>query len=189
MSTSPILKQGKNSEGEKWMEAMRDASALITGILRVTHPELFHTGCEVMKIIRRKSDLEELINQWGNPFNALSVIAHRSCPPHRDTKSRTPYYDILTSVGDFKTVDIAFTSLGATVPLHPGDVIAMCGHLVSHEAKECDGDRVCYAWYMRGSVHAHMEAFPASWMTQEVYKDFIKDPEAQLNRPFNIFKF
>ena len=42
---------------------------------------------------------------------------------------------------------------------------------------------------MRGSVHAHMEAFPASWMTQEVYKDFIKDPEAQLNRPFNIFKF
>ena len=103
-----------------------------------------------------------MINQWGNPFNALSIIAHWRCPSHRDTKSRVPYYDILTSIGDFKHVALNLTSLEVEITLRPGGVVVMCGHIVSHEAKECERDRVCYAWYMRGSVHAHMEARPAS---------------------------
>ena len=158
------------------MKSMRDASALITEILRITHLELFHTACEAMENIWKDSRLTDLINQWGNPFNALSIIAHRRCPSHRDTKSRVPYYDILTSIGDFEHVALNLTSLGVEITLRPGGVVVMCGHIVSHEAKECDGDRVCYAWYMRGSVHAHMEARPASWMTQEVYREFVKNP-------------
>lgn len=168
---------------------MADMSAVVTGVLRVIHPDLFHTGFYVMRKLRKKQKFTEVIGQWANPFNAISLIANRSCPPHRDTKSRIPYYDILASFGDFTSVDFHLRSVGAKAVLKPGGMVALCGHVVMHEAKECEGDRICYAWYMRGSVHAHMSAPPASWMTQDVYSQFVGHPEGWFHREIRTVRF
>lgn len=167
------------------METMGDASALISGILRITHPELFHTACKVMEEIKNTHKCSDIIDQWGTPFNALSIVVNRSCPPHRDTKSRTPYYDILASFGDFSSVRINLKTFGMTAILRPGGMVVMSGHVVLHEAEECDGDRVCYAWYMRGSVHSQMEGPPTSWMAQEVYREFVESPEFWFRRKYH----
>ena len=171
------------------MDAMADMSAVVTGVLRIIHPELFHSGYYVMRKLQKKPRFTNVIGRWANPFNAISVVANRACPSHRDTKSRMPYYDILASFGNFPTFDFHLRSVGAKAVLKPGGMVALCGHMVMHEAKECDGDRICYAWYMRGSVHAHMHAHPASWMAQDVYSEFVGHPSEWFHRPLRKKKF
>lgn len=164
---------------------MADTSAIITGVLRIIHPELFHTGCEVISCLQNKYGFTDILNRWATPFNAMSIITHRESPPHRDIMSCISYYDILGNYGAFDTVEFSLPSLSAMASMRPGGLIAICGQVVRHGVEKCTGDRVCYAWYMRGSIHAHMEARPASWMTQDVYRAFVNDPQKWFHRDYH----
>lgn len=163
---------------------MEETQALVTGLLRIMHPQLYHNACTAMDKIRLDPRLRPHVDRWGSPFNAMSIIVNRHCDVHRDGKSRNPYLDILASVGDFTQVDFLLDSIGICVKLRPGGVVGLCGHILSHGAMKCDGNRICHAWYMRGSVHGCMEVDPGTWMNQVVYKDFVADPEKHMKRPW-----
>lgn len=182
LCTSPVLQAGERSPGRRWLSAMEETQALVTGILRIMHPELYHTSCEAMERIRKDSRFRDSIDNWGSPFTAMSIIVNRHCEVHRDGKSRNPYFDILASVGDFDVVDFLLDSVGLVVKVQPGGVVGLCGHILSHGAGRCDGNRVCHAWYMRSSVHGCMEVDPASWMNQSIYRNFVSDPQKYLQR-------
>ena len=161
---------------------MAEVHGIMSGILRIMHPECYHTACEAMDKIRTCPKFADLINQWGCPFNALSIIINRFCGAHRDNKSRMEYFDILASFGDFKNFVFHMESVGVQANLKPGGVVGLCGNIIVHEANECAGNRVCYAWYMRRTVQMSMEVRPAGFMNQQIYKDFVKDPKWWFNR-------
>ena len=185
ITTSPILQGGPVSPGRQWLQAFSNSHALVTGILRIMHPELYHTSCEVMAELQKLPEQKDIVGCWGCPYNALSIIVNRSCPPHIDTKSRAPYFNIISSFGHFDTAFVRLPSIGGIVHLKPGGFVGLCGHVVYHEVLPCDDDRICYAWYMRRSVHADMEARPATWMSQDVYAQFVHDPVSFFWRSFD----
>ena len=161
---------------------MAEIHGLIAGIFRIMHPELYHSACDAMAKIRRSGKFTDIVDRWGSPFNALTLIVNRHCGPHRDTKSSKTYLDLLASFGDFDTVRFKLNSINAEVNIKSGGVVGICGHVLRHEALRCAGNRICCAWYMRESVHASMEVQPVGWMNQQIYSDFIPDPEKRLKR-------
>ena len=171
-----MLQNGKHSPGGQFISKIEEVHGLLSGILRIMHPQQYHASMKAMQRILTSPKHTEIIDRWGCPFNALSIIVNRRCRPHRDTKSRISYFDLLGSFGNFTDFQFHMKSIGVTVNVQSGGMIGLCGHLILHEASECVGDRVCYAWYMRGSVHSAMEVAPASWMNQQVYRDFVPDP-------------
>ena len=154
-------------------------SALITGILRIIHPEMYLAGYDAMKKVAHKfPDFAHDIDQWGHPFTAISAISNRQTPVHQDTKSRIPYYDILSSFSPFPDSRLEYTHHGIKAYMKPGGFAAFCGFVMPHKAMDCAGDRLCCAWYMRRSIHAAINAMPAPWMDQKTYFDCLVKPLA-----------
>lgn len=181
-SPSPLLAEN-DPQGLGWTIAMSDTSAIVTGILRIMHPDLYRAGCEAMaQLLTNQPELFDLIQRWGTPFTAVSVISNRITVPHRDTKSLMEYFDILTSVGPFTFTLMEFDGIGIQVKIIPGTIIGLCGWVLRHAVPKCREDRVIYAWYMRGAVHASQDVRPASWMTQEVYGKFMSSFQKWLSR-------
>lgn len=162
---------------------MSDTTAIVTGMLRIMHPNLYRAGCEAMAhLFQAQPQLRNIIGRWGNPFTAVSIISNRRTPPHRDTKSLMEYFDILTSVGTFTSAVMELDGIGIQIQITPGTVIGLCGWVLRHAVAKCGKDRVFYGWYMREAVHASQGVRPASWMTQEVYGDFIENFQSWLGR-------
>ena len=126
------------------------------------HPELYYTRVEVINKLRQIPHVQEILDLWGCPYNALSIIVNCACPPHVDTKSQNPYFDLISSFDHFDIAFVRLPSIGGIVYLKPGGFVGLCGHVVYHEVLPCDDDRICYAWYMQRSVHANIEARPAT---------------------------
>lgn len=160
--------------GVGWSTAMSDTSAIVTGLLRIMHPALYRAGCEAMaKLTAQQPHLSKILQRWGTPFTAITIISNRSTPAHRDTRSLKEYFDILTSVGQFSNAVMELDGVGIQVMVTPGTVIGLCGWVLRHAVKKCSGDRIFYGWYMRSAVHASQGIRPASWMPQETYRTFI----------------
>ena len=81
--------------------------------------------------------------------------------------------DILTSIGDFRNTYFFLESLGFGMELTPGSVVALCSMTLLHEVNRGEGDRVCLAWYMRGKVHASLDASPGRWTNWDEYKPYV----------------
>jgi hypothetical protein len=56
--------------------------------------------------------------------------------------------------------------VGLKLSYGPGSVLGMAGKVIRHGVSDCQGDRVCLAYYMRDKVHERMETEAASWMKQ-----------------------
>lgn len=138
-----------------------------------------------MAELRLQDGLKEYVDDWGSPFSAMSFINNRITPAHRDSKSRKPYFDILSSIGSFNQAVLEFEGLGFDVVMRPGAVVGLLGSIVRHAVSDWGaGDRVCMAWYMRSSLHAYTDARPASWMSQEHYREYVANEENYLHRTF-----
>lgn len=116
--------------------------------------------------LRNQSDLHSALLQWPSVFNAVTVLSNRSTPLHRDNKSRAPWYDLLATIGQYSGAFMDLPSIGLRLAYGPGTVIGMGGKVIRHGVSDCDGDRVCLAYYMRDKVHERMGTEAATWMKQ-----------------------
>lgn len=165
---------------------MSETSAIVTGMLRIMHPDEYRAGCDAMaQLLAKQADLRAIINRWGTPFSAVTILSNRSTPAHRDVRSLMEYLDILTSVGTFTEALMELDGIGIQLRITPGTVVGLCGWVLRHAVKPCGGDRIFYGWYMRSAVHASQNVRPASWVTQEVYGKFVED----FNRWFGRDKY
>ena len=163
-----------NRSSHYYLANMEDTHVLISGILRIIQPELYNTGMDVIqKIMAKDPSKTTFLESWGNPFSAASVISNQEMESHWDSHSRYEYMDILTSVGSFRNMYVNFEGLGFGMELTPGCLVALCGMTLLHEVSWEKGDWVCFAWYMRGKVHASLDASPASWMKWDEYKSYV----------------
>ena len=57
-----------------------------------------------------------------------------------------------------------------TLEYGPGTVVGLSGMILEHEVSDFEGERVCYAYFMRDSVHEWAKVRPGTWMNTEYYK-------------------
>ncbi|KAK7686465.1 hypothetical protein QCA50_010689 [Cerrena zonata] len=170
LKTSPFL---TTSAGEAWMSDFLDAGSMISGILRIMHPDQYRMQWEVVLALRRDSRFADVLDVWPSIFQAISVIANRQAPLHRDPKGNYYWYDILVSVGQYTKAHLCLEPLGFQMHNRPGTVVGFSGKGIRHGVAEADGQRFSHAFYLRTDVQQYCGVRAAACMTQEVFRRWV----------------
>lgn len=161
----------------EWCRENKQFSHVLSGVLSIMHPELYQLGQQAMCKLRETSEatgapwvpcyendrLQEVLEIWGHPWTALSIMVNRATPYHRDTNGRNPWMDLMVTVGEYEHGRLELPGLGVRLEYNPGTIVGLCGKVVVHGAAEVEGDRACLAYYMRNGVHERLGIPAGTW--------------------------
>ena len=163
----------------EWLLAMKETSALMSGVLAVTHPELYDRAHESMMQLRKEFENEDL-GLWESVFNVIAVISNRRTDPHRDIKTDAHWYDILVTVGRYTDTFLTLRGLNAKLVYNSGTIVALSSRILLHEVNMPVGERVCYSWYMRESIFEYTRTEYAHWSVLKNYSSTDADDDEEL---------
>jgi hypothetical protein len=128
-------------------------------------------GNLMLQSLRELKTTEEIAKQWQSVYTGVSVISNRVTPSHRDTRGRAEWFDTLMSYSDPRvTPRLLIEDIGLDLEYRSGAVISFCGTLLKHKVESWgDGDRVCYAHFMREEVRKRLDVTAAGWLYQSRY--------------------
>lgn len=113
----------------------------------------------------------ELLKIWTSAFTGITVISNRKTPAHRDRGAAFQDYDILSSVGTHRLAKLLIHDFGVPFAYGPGTVVALCGRFLQHEVPEWEeGERVCYAHFMKRKVLEKLRSGAREWVTLDMFK-------------------
>lgn len=140
--------------------------------MAVIHPELYNAGRKTLTRLRDAAEIQpqDVLKRWTSVFSGVSVISNRVTPSHRDRQSSHEWYDLLATLGDYSDCDMKLPGLGISLEYGPGTVIGLSGMVLEHGVPKFDGDRVCYAYFMRDKVHQWAEVPAGTWMSTKYYE-------------------
>jgi hypothetical protein len=156
----------------EWLDAISESNAILSAILAVIHPKLYDAGWETAKRLRDTPEIDpqDVLSQWASVFSGVAVISNRSTPPHRDRSSRCHWYDILATVGRYRNCNLELPGLGISLEYGPGTVVGISGNVLEHAVPSFEGDRACYAYFMRNNVHEWANVPASDWMYTKYYE-------------------
>ena len=148
-----------------------EVEAFMNLTLSLINPDLFRTGLHMLQRLRELEATSELAQEWQSVFTGISIISNRKTPSHRDKRARYEWFNMLLSYSDTETNPrLLINDLGLDLEYPSGTVVAFCGNILKHEVKSWgDGDRVCYAHFMREAVRKRLDAPPAGWVNRKIY--------------------
>lgn len=174
LEISASLKSG--TVMHNWLSEVMIFSALMGGVLRIMHPDLYAAGIQALvelagspELVKEGNDVLPILAVWSLPFSSYSIISNRKTPVHRDNSSRPAWYDMLVTLGAYEDGDLRLPGIGLTFDYRPGSVVALGGKLLKHEVPEVEGNRVCLAYYMRDKVHERLQIPAPGWMSLDKY--------------------
>ncbi|KAK7681501.1 hypothetical protein QCA50_015233 [Cerrena zonata] len=170
LATSPFL---RSPRGRQWVQGVSEVGMLLSGVLRIMHPDQYRMMYETQKAIATDSRFEASISNWPFIFNATTIVANRRCRLHRDTRGSMQLFDLLVSVGRYQNAPFFLHPAGLQIPNSPGTIVAFSGKAFPHGVAKANGSRVCHAFYMRQSLQIFTKVRPSEWMKQEVYRQWV----------------
>jgi hypothetical protein len=155
----------------EWLDCLSDSNTILSAILAVMHPDLYERGRETFKRFRGTPGIkrQDVLSRWTSVFNGVSVISNRTTPAHRDGSSLPEWYDLLVTVGNYENCHMELPGIGVSLEYGPGTMLGFSGMTLEHEVTSFKGDRVCYAYFMRDTIHEWAKVPPALWMKTEYY--------------------
>jgi RNA polymerase subunit RPABC4/transcription elongation factor Spt4 len=172
MNMSASLKQGRTGDkGRQWLTASGESLALLSAVLRVIHPEQYALGRSTMEKLAGRADLFDVVKIWSSVFNGLQVISNRECPIHRDNKSRSEWYDLLATIGPYRSAVFEMPGIGIRLAYPTSTVIGLCGRVLRHGVSAADGERICIAQYMRENVQRRVGNINTGWSRWDYYRN------------------
>jgi hypothetical protein len=160
----------------EWLDEIMESNLVMSAILAIIHPKLYKAGRKTFDYTRNAAktaaDLkgQNVLSRWTSVFNGLSVIGNRVTPLHRDVNSRVQWYDLLITLGSYRDCTLELPGAGCSLEYGPGTVVGLSGMVLAHEVPKFDGERVCYAYFMRNNVHEWATVRGEGWMNTEYYK-------------------
>jgi Oxygenase domain of the 2OGFeDO superfamily len=155
-----------------WLDAISESNAILSAILAVIHPNLYDAGWQTTKCLRDTPEIcpQDVLSKWASVLSGVAVISNRSTLPHRDGSSRNNWYDILVTLGRYRNCNLELPGLGISLEYGPGTVVGISGKVVEHAVPGFEGDRVCYAYFMRNNVHEWAKVPGSDWMRTKYYE-------------------
>jgi hypothetical protein len=83
---------------------------------------------------------------------------------------RKQWYDLLAIIGCYQNSNLELLGLGLLLEYSPGTVVGLLGATLEHTVPHFEGERVCYAYFMRDSVHEWAKVPAKDWMTTSYYQ-------------------
>ena len=163
-----------SEEAELWLLSSQAVMAILNDVLELTHPELYQAGKEILARLREDELTNHKASLWSSVFTGISVMANRLTKPHIDRNGSHAWYDVLTTIGSYSNATLHLQELGLDLHYPSGTVVAFCANLLTHEVDSWgEGDRICYAMFMRKAVLRHFGKDAVGWMTQGFYSQKI----------------
>lgn len=162
----------KHQEALDWLSDISESNSVLSAILSVIHPSLYSAGREAVIRLRQNAEIHPLgnvLDKWNTVFSGLSIICNRTTPVHRDTQSRSHWYDLLTALGPYQNCNLGLPGLGISLEYGPGTVVGLSGKVLEHQVLSYEGERVCYAYFMRSNVLEWAGVDGGSWMKTDHY--------------------
>ena len=155
-----------------WLDTISESNTILSAILAVIHPHLYDAGWQTTKHLRGTAEIDpqDLLSRLASVFSGVSVISNRTTPPHRDLNSRAHWYDLLATLGSYQDCNLELPGLGISLEYGPGTVVGILGNVLEHEVPSFEGDRVCYAYFMRNNMHEWADIPASEWMSIKYYK-------------------
>jgi hypothetical protein len=155
----------------EWLQKSNNFERFLNLTLSLIHPTLFKCGLEILQQLRVSAPTMDIAKKWQSVYTGISIISNRITPAHRDTKSKPEWYDLLMNyAGSQANPKLLIKDLGLELQYSSGAVVGLCGMILEHEVRSWgNGDRVCYAHFMRESVRKHMNANDPGWVYQSMY--------------------
>lgn len=125
----------------------------------------------MLQKLRLSSSTMDIAKKWQSVYTGIAIISNRVTPPHRDSKGKPEWFDLLMSYagGDAKP-KLVINDLGLELDYSSGTVVGLCGTIFEHEVGSWgEGDRVCYAHFMRDSVRQRLQVHDPGWVTQSMF--------------------
>jgi hypothetical protein len=155
-----------------WLDAISESNAILSAILAVIHPTLYDAGWQTINHLRNTPETrsQDVLSRWASVFSGVAVISNRESPLHRDNSSRYNWYDILVTLGRYRNCELKLPGLGIDLEYGPGTVVGISGYVLQHGVPNFEGDRVCYAYFMRNNVHEWANVPGSHWMYTSYYE-------------------
>lgn len=142
----------------------------------------FHRECSaaVAMVKARQEDLQpqyiQNVRNWPSIFSGISVICNRETPAHIDNRGYDPAFDVLLTGGTYKTAWLVLEEIGGEFFYPPGTFVALNGRVFKHAVDDWDeGDRICYAHFVRDDVHAVLGCERAPWVNLSDFAQSMSD--------------
>jgi hypothetical protein len=162
LRSSPILKR---PEGKNFLEMANESLALLGSALWLLHPRLARRGGEVLDRITDGTLEEACVAElhaagtgplWPTPFTAISIVSNKETHLHRDGKGIAPFFDLLTTLGQYRNGQLRVPGLGLTFEYDSGTMVALCGKALAHAVPKVEGERICIVQYFHaGPLDTH----------------------------------
>ena len=153
------------------MEISKEVESFLNLTLSLVHPELFKSGFLMLQKLRHLEKTSAVASEWQSVYSGIAIICNRITPSHRDSKGRPEWFDTLLSYSDSRARPmLKIEDLGMDLTYPSGTVVSFCGSIFKHEVKSWgNGDRVCYAHFMRENVRKRLDVPPAGWVNRDMY--------------------
>jgi len=154
-----------------WLDCIAESNSILSAILAVIHPDLYEIGRETLKRLRDVPEIlhQDVLSRWSSAYSGVAIISQRETPPHRDGNSMYHWYDMLVTLGSYQDCNLNLPGLGISLEYGPGTVVGLSGMVLEHEVTKFEGERVCYAYFMKDSVHEWAKVRPGTWMNTKHY--------------------
>ena len=154
-----------------WLDHVTESNSVLSAILAVIHPTLHKSGWETFNWLRQcaKIQPENVLHQWTSIFNGVAVIINCTTPAHQDSNTRKQWYNLLVTLGSYWNCNLNLPGMGVSFKYGPGTVVGLLGVTLEHEVPCFEGERVCYAFFMRDNVHEWAGVSGYNWMATEYY--------------------
>jgi hypothetical protein len=165
------------------MEETKEPEEFLNYVLLLIHPSLYKTGSSILHILRSLQDTADIASLWTSVFTGIAVISNRETPTHVDYNGRPEWYDLLTVKGSHssRSTRLDLPEMGLSLTYGPGTVVALSGQIFQHCVRFWgDGDRICYARFMREEVRKRFDIGPGDWMTQSHYAEYLSEEFRQM---------
>lgn len=161
----------KQTNALDWLDHIAESNSVLSAILAVIHPTLHKSGRETFDRLRKCAEIqpEDVLRRWTSVFNGVAVIVNRTTPAHRDSNTRKQWYDLLVTLGRYRNCNLNLPGAGISLEYGPGTVVGLLGATLEHEVPRFEGERVCYAYFMRDNVHEWAGVSGYTWMATEYY--------------------
>lgn len=165
------IRMQSRSGSSDWIHLTNEVERFLNLTLSLTHPDLFKSGLKMLRRLRRTETTKKVAREWQSVYNGISVISNRMTPSHRDSKGRPQWFDTLTSYSEPSSRPrLLINDLGLDLDYRSGTVVSFCGTVLKHEVQYWgEGDRVCFAHFMRESVRERLDVYPAGWLDRSIY--------------------
>ena len=76
----------------------------------------------------------------------------------------------MMSIGSYENCNMELLGLRPSLEYGPGTVVGLAGVTLEHTVPYFEGERVCYAYWMRDGMHEWAQVPVNSWMKTDYYQ-------------------